>query len=921
MSKKTISIELKLFFLTLIPVLVLFYYAAIGSYHEYKSFSNASALEQEVKIGVISANLVHELQKERGFTAGFLGSDGNKFSNELLAQYDPTDSLIQELKNHLLDKSLHLPPNINKPLKEALVKMKSLSSQRSNISAMSTAVPEAIGYYTSINTLLLNMLVQVSKESKDLETTKELIAYSSFLLSKEKAGIERAIGASTFSKDSFAQGSRTKFNNLIAMQNSYMDTFLSLTSKSNSDAYSSNLNIDEIKTIQEMRKKALEATNIGGFNIDASGWFNTATKKINMLKETENFLSSKLKTSDKHLDKACQLDKKLAMLLHETQKERGMTAGYIGSKGKKFSEALKKQKLLTAAKFHDFKTLYDKTDLLQHPKAFVNEITAVISLYHGLPEIRKRVVSKSIGVGEAISYYTKMNSSMLECIAHTINIAKGGFCVRNLNSFYAFLMAKERAGIERAILANTFALNHFAKGMKEKLVRIISEQNSFLTIFKANALPEALQYFKQKQQTKPFKEVEKLRTAALGTQSIGGFGVDSKKWFKAMSAKINALKTTQKDIENTITTKIKTFKSDAYSTLIMNLIISAVAMVLILVIGYLLAQNIISRLKQLQNASQDLSIGEADLTKKILGMGEDEMGAVSKEINSFIDRILTLVQESKEISSNNMDKAILLSDANVLLRDKAKKRNSLVNDISEKSLQTNEHLQDSVAHSKETLTSMQDASQNLESASLHLVTMHKKIEVTSQNEIETAEHLAQVSQDTDQIKDVLRIISDIADQTNLLALNAAIEAARAGEHGRGFAVVADEVRKLAEKTQHTLAEINATVNVVVQAINDASDAMNRNSQSVIEVSTMSNEVNQRINTTALTVEESTQKMQESVNAITDDLENMNEISKYSNQIEEISKETSVIMSDVMIASDELKTLSGELSSKLHEFKT
>lgn len=97
-------------------------------------------------------------------------------------------------------------------------------------------------------------------------------------------------------------------------------------------------------------------------------------------------------------------------------------------------------------------------------------------------------------------------------------------------------------------------------------------------------------------------------------------------------------------------------------------------------------------------------------------------------------------------------------------------------------------------------------------------------------ENDLAEQLSQLSHDAEQAKEVLTVIGDIAEQTNLLALNAAIEAARAGEHGRGFAVVADEVRKLAERTQKSLTESNATISVVVQGIGDSSETMNMNAR-------------------------------------------------------------------------------------------
>ena len=144
--------------------------------------------------------------------------------------------------------------------------------------------------------------------------------------------------------------------------------------------------------------------------------------------------------------------------------------------------------------------------------------------------------------------------------------------------------------------------------------------------------------------------------------------------------------------------------------------------------------------------------------------------------------------------------------------------------------------------SNEVLESLEDVTQRINNSVSYMEKLEQQVVQTHEGEIELSQTLQSLTSNAEDIKGILNIIADISDKTNLLALNAAIEAARAGEHGRGFAVVADEVRKLAESTQKSLTEINASVNVIVQSISDASSSVEENAKSALELVEISQEL-------------------------------------------------------------------------------
>ena len=195
------------------------------------------------------------------------------------------------------------------------------------------------------------------------------------------------------------------------------------------------------------------------------------------------------------------------------------------------------------------------------------------------------------------------------------------------------------------------------------------------------------------------------------------------------------------------------------------------------------------------------------------------------------------------------------------------------------------------------------------------------MQATAAKEQNLAERLSNVSQNANEVKEVLSIIRDIADQTNLLALNAAIEAARAGEHGRGFAVVADEVRKLAERTQKSLVEIDATINVVVQSIMDANTDIAQNVQEVQSLATITAELQEGMNNVSKIIHATIDESHYTVSDFVSTSTKIKKIVDEMGQITMISKENVGSIDNVSKASEHLHVMTENLNNELGKFKS
>ena len=353
----------------------------------------------------------------------------------------------------------------------------------------------------------------------------------------------------------------------------------------------------------------------------------------------------------------------------------------------------------------------------------------------------------------------------------------------------------------------------------------------------------------------------------------------------------------------------------------MIMIVLSIAITCIsLVVSIFIRRNIVNGVNLISGGMISF-VQNKELNFRINYEKKNELKKISDSFNALVTTLEHTIVDAKHSSSENASVSHELSTTSMQIGRNAEKSTTIVENTIQEIATIKTFVQETAALSELMKKSITDAGQKLDNAKNEVITLRNEVGIASEAESALAQKLEQMSHDAEQVKQILTVISDIADQTNLLALNAAIEAARAGEHGRGFAVVADEVRKLAERTQNSLTEINATINVIVQSIVDSSDQMGKNAKNIQRLSDVSTGVEETILGT-------TTVMQESVVSVTTSAANSIRIASDTDRIvsmvtniNALTSENARSVEEIASAADHLSKLAENLNGKLNQFKS
>jgi len=342
-----------------------------------------------------------------------------------------------------------------------------------------------------------------------------------------------------------------------------------------------------------------------------------------------------------------------------------------------------------------------------------------------------------------------------------------------------------------------------------------------------------------------------------------------------------------------------------------------------ILVGLLVFVVIRSMLKVVDELKNDMkAVSEKkDLTINKKSGAKDEISVISNSFFELLFSIREAIADAKDSSNKNAQISAELSATAGQIGRVVDDEVRIITSITKMGEEIDATVKEGELNNEKSLNGIIKADAELSIAGQLVLEMAKNIQANSAEQMELSEKLNKLSSYAVEVRNILNIIQDIADQTNLLALNAAIEAARAGEAGRGFAVVADEVRKLAEKTQKSLTDINATVTTIVQGVEESSEMMGKNANDSSLLSSTSISVEDRIKTTLIHMKEITI----AANANFADLKQIgalaSQISSELKSANEFSTRNARSVQEVAAAGEYLSELTGELNLKIGVFRT